>query len=326
MSNEEAEKGWLAGLGARLAGTDLTRIIGGEAVASIGRLIGARVDILAPGTREKARNMRDESEAVTMFTRKVAEAAAEKAVRDPELVDRAMTYLAGKTFREQNNREEVAKVAVEQLVSIPVTEEARQPDEEWMSRFEEQASKASSEQMRSLFGRVLAGEIRKPGTMSLATVHFMSLLDQRAAQTFMKLCPLMLDQGALVQMMVDAETTIQEATYLESLGFLTLPTFLSIGIGCENDGWYYFKLQRVAYRVRLGESINSDAGMLTQEGLQVLVYQFTKSGLELASIVEYDPYSKVFADALRSIGFVDVEVGEIEPTADGYLARNMRPI
>ena len=44
--------------------------------------------------------------------------------------------------------------------------------------------------MRLLFGRILAGEIRKPGTYSIKTVKTLGELDQSAATLFKKLCSL----------------------------------------------------------------------------------------------------------------------------------------
>src|SRR5208283_1459027 len=50
--------------------------------------------------------------------------------------------------------------------------------------FERYAEDASSETMRALWARVLAGEIRRPGQFSLRTLRFMSELDATTAKLF----------------------------------------------------------------------------------------------------------------------------------------------
>lgn len=56
--------------------------------------------------------------------------------------------------------------------------------EDWLNYFEEYAEKASSEKVKRLWGRILAGEIRRPKTFSLRTLRFLSELDMDTAQSF----------------------------------------------------------------------------------------------------------------------------------------------
>lgn len=53
-----------------------------------------------------------------------------------------------------------------------------------MNVFVRYAEDASSERMQKLWGRVLAGEIRGPGTFSLSTIRFLSELDTHIAKVF----------------------------------------------------------------------------------------------------------------------------------------------
>ena len=52
------------------------------------------------------------------------------------------------------------------------------------NRFEEYASKASTENVRDLWARVLSGEIRRPGSFSLATLRLLAVLDKQTATWF----------------------------------------------------------------------------------------------------------------------------------------------
>ena len=68
---------------------------------------------------------------------------------------------------------------VENITSIAATELAQEhevpdekPDEDWTTRFFSSAQDVSSEQMQNLWGRILAGEIKRPGSYSLKTLEF----------------------------------------------------------------------------------------------------------------------------------------------------------
>ena len=62
--------------------------------------------------------------------------------------------------------------------------------DDWLNAFENEASQMSSQQMQLLFGKILAGEIRKPTSYSIKAVKLMAQLDNRAASLFRLLCSL----------------------------------------------------------------------------------------------------------------------------------------
>ena len=68
--------------------------------------------------------------------------------------------------------------------------EEKTVNDDWLNSFEEEARQKSTEDMQFLFGRILAGEIRKPGTYSIRTVKILGQLDQNVAILFKRLCSL----------------------------------------------------------------------------------------------------------------------------------------
>ncbi len=68
--------------------------------------------------------------------------------------------------------------------SDSVTVEASDPD--WFHRWAGFAKECSDEEIRSLWAKVLAGEIIKPGRFSLRLLHAVSLLRKNEAQKFQK--------------------------------------------------------------------------------------------------------------------------------------------
>ena len=66
--------------------------------------------------------------------------------------------------------------------------EVGQIDDDWLNHFEKEASQRSSEDMQHLFGKILAGEIRRPSSFSIKALKIMGEIDQVAASLFKRLC------------------------------------------------------------------------------------------------------------------------------------------
>ena len=62
------------------------------------------------------------------------------------------------------------------------------PEDEWISEFENQSRHKSSPEMRERFARLLAGEIKSPGTFSLRTVKLLGEIDEKIANIFKIFC------------------------------------------------------------------------------------------------------------------------------------------
>ncbi|EKU96945.1 Protein of unknown function (DUF2806) [Leptolyngbya sp. PCC 7375] len=87
--------------------------------------------------------------------------------------------------KRQANIENVTSIAAAELIDDEsITTE--QPDEDWISRFFNSAQDISSEQMQNLWGLILAGEIRQPGTYSLRTLDLLRNLKTREAEVIAK--------------------------------------------------------------------------------------------------------------------------------------------
>lgn len=60
--------------------------------------------------------------------------------------------------------------------------------EDWLNEFENLARLKSSEEMKLVFGKILSGEIIKPGSFSIKTIKLISQLDNQAAKLFQLFC------------------------------------------------------------------------------------------------------------------------------------------
>ena len=69
----------------------------------------------------------------------------------------------------------------------------RRVEEDWLFRWRNSASQVSAAELQSLWGRVLAGEIKSPGTFSLRTLEFLGNLSREEASQIAKLAPFVID-------------------------------------------------------------------------------------------------------------------------------------
>lgn len=102
---------------------------------------------------------------------------------------RAYAYFAERQFREQTTREDVAAEAIRAIRDNPPdTDAEREVDEDWLHLFARAAETKTSAEVKTYFARVLAGEIRKPGTFSPETIDVLSKLTPNMALLFQTMC------------------------------------------------------------------------------------------------------------------------------------------
>ena len=150
-----------------------------------------------------------------MIERKDAEATAKSEVRialiqtvtqnvaenpnlDPEFVKHVLAQGLGWTFEEVVNFNKIVGDTTESLLNNPPEDDVNsdQPTEDiskdWLNEFRGIACKKSSEDAQNLFTKVLDGEIRKPGSISLRSLSTLADMDQNVAELFQRFCSLCL--------------------------------------------------------------------------------------------------------------------------------------
>ncbi|MGZ3424934.1 MAG: DUF2806 domain-containing protein, partial [Polyangiales bacterium] len=144
-----------------------------SAFKALGALIAGVFDVPTAYFEAWAQEIRDEKNARSVVVGAVARAAAASIEIDDEKAKRAASFLGARVLREQTNREAVAARAIAELTAKPVEDSPTRGQEEleidveidsdWLDMFARHAETKSSEEMRTYFRRVLAGEIRSPG-------------------------------------------------------------------------------------------------------------------------------------------------------------------
>lgn len=162
-------------------------------VSGLDRLGGNLLEMI--NTRLEGRN--NKARALNEAEARAIEAASEKLTElirqeDQMLKQVLEPHLKG-VARKIINKFAVAQEALEELDRLPPPSEedladaSSELDEDWLNHFEGYAEKMTSEGMRKLFGRILAGEIRKKSAFSYTTLRIASELNQHISQLFQSL-------------------------------------------------------------------------------------------------------------------------------------------
>ncbi|WP_437974291.1 DUF2806 domain-containing protein [Sorangium sp. So ce295] len=164
---------------------------------AFGQLCSAAIDVPIAYLEGAAAEKRAEAQARVKIISTGANQIAAQMKVDPEFARVAVKKYGQRIIREQVNLDQVAAVAARELKQLDAgdqktagSDEVPPIDDDWLNAFEKEACQKSTKEMRELFGRILAGEIRKPSSFSIRTVKLMGELDRRAASIFQRLASL----------------------------------------------------------------------------------------------------------------------------------------
>ena len=106
-------------------------------------------------------------------------------LHEAPLDKRVMARLAFQDSKRQSYIESISQKAALELreeTSVP----NERADTDWITRFFRIAEDITSEQMQALWRKVLAGEVKKPGTYALRKNDLLKNITQREAEIFVK--------------------------------------------------------------------------------------------------------------------------------------------
>ncbi len=166
---------------AELTDTGISARTRSRAVSALDRLGGAILDIPAAMLENTANRIRNKGRMAAAL-----QGAAMQRIEENEDLRSAIDAILTSGIDSLVNKKYVMERAVIHLSSSDQDEDvdADEVDADWLNNFSGYAEKASSEKVRDLWGRVLAGEIRRPGAFSLSTLRLLAELDKTLAAAF----------------------------------------------------------------------------------------------------------------------------------------------
>jgi hypothetical protein len=218
---------------------------------------------------------------------------------------RIKARIAYQEIKKQNNIEQIIRNAAEELRDEQKVEPEK-PDIDWTTRFFRIAEDITSDQMQILWGKVLAGEVKTPGSYSLRTLDLLKNITKKEAEMFVKVGQISFITGVKVFVPnYDNGKYLKEKFDLDFTDFLLLR---EIGLLVESD---------LAFHLTPGEEDTETTFIcgntcifikrLKETPKQTLpVIAFTEIGRQLLQLVEKKPaepdYIKKFATHFRNEG------------------------
>jgi len=158
---------------------------------AIGQLSMAAVDVPIAWLEGKSGEMRAASQARIQIIKTEGDKLSQNIDIPQAFIDRAAAKFAQKIIKEQINLDAISHSAAKELASASFGSDNisdKEISEDWLNEFENNAKQMSSEEMRFIFGKILANEAIDPGNFSIRTIRLISQLDNSAAKLFKQLC------------------------------------------------------------------------------------------------------------------------------------------
>lgn len=239
------------------------------------------------------------------------------ATLDRRLVSR-MTYQEAKR---QSNIERITQYAADDFDGSEEIKPER-PDSDWTTRFFRIAEDITTEQMQSLWGKVLAGEVKHPGSFSLRTLDILKNISQNEAEIFAKLARIAFYSGGKIFVPNPDRGLFLNDKF--GIGFLDLLLLREIGLLAPSDlEFSLLPVEEDSQAVFTCGStcilIDRPAGTPKQPVKAVLFTEIGKQLLQLIDRVPADPlYIEKFASSFQYPGVV-IRSGKIlEWQDDGF--------
>jgi len=185
--------------------------------------------------------------------------------------------------KRQENIERITSVTAAELAEeTTVPDEA--PDEDWISRFFSSAEDVTSQEMQELWGRILAGEIRRPGSFSLRTLQFVKNITKVEAELFEHVGRFALRKGSISLVSMNDKSWLERERQLYPINQFTLA---ELGIMYPTDlALKCFKEPNETEFVLVGGShlIHVKRGRISSV-IELPIWKFTDVGRELLELV-----------------------------------------
>jgi uncharacterized repeat protein (TIGR03899 family) len=229
--------------------------------------------------------------------------------------DRALDRAAFQEVKKQRNIEQISRNAAEELIEKEVVSDEK-VDEDWISRFFSIAENISSDEMQILWGKVLAGEVSKPGSYSLRTLDTLKNLTRAEAELFVKVAQFALFSNGMA-FIVNPDNNCKFLTDHFNVGFTDLLVLKELGLLLPSEN-LVFNLepsgeQQSQVAFLYGNTcilIARDSG-IPKQSLPIALY--STIGQELLPLVSVEPnirYIEKVASLLKREG-VTVKYGEV---------------
>lgn len=241
------------------------------------------------------------------------------------------TSVANADFSESIRKEvNVAKsiMVAEDILSSDQQEASDKPiEDDWLYSWRDYAGRVSSSELQDLWGRILAGEVKQPGSYSMRTLEFLKGLSKAEAELISKAARFVIGQRIYrnKEKFLEKEGLVfSHLLFLQDIGVLSGVEAVGLNTTYKSREADKFFLPLVASnRIMLLEhedqakTVKAEVYLLTQVGIEVL---------KLASFEVDEEYFESVAKDYVKKGFKVSIADWVQQTADGGQYFNAREI
>ena len=214
-----------------------------------------------------------------------------------EIAKRASNRLAYQEITKQQNIESVVDNAYKELENVNAV--SNEPvNSDWMIRFFNCVEDISNEDMQKIWGRILAGEVKRPSTYSYRTLEKLKNMTQQEAEHFQQVASLALQGGGRkfilnnTDLMNKYHVGFLHFLELEECGLMTAQA-LSLRFNVSNGQSDYIHNSNIIGIIK-GKSEEKQC-------LALQVYTFTESGRQLMTAIHPNINDQYILDCLALI-------------------------
>lgn len=202
-----------------------------------------------------------------------------------ELIERTKYRLFQQEVNRQRNLEDILEKA-DAALSVDGSEQQteQEVDGDWFKQFTNYAQDISNEDLRTLWARILANEVKRPDTYSLRTLDFLRLLSKKEAEVIRSMAQFVLydvnDDAYILNSRTTEEFKFNEIMILMELGLLDNSSGLAINVEKRGAPTINFFLH------------HQGTGLFVfteQEKLFVHIYKLTSMGKEIMALNDNVP-------------------------------------
>lgn len=211
-----------------------------------------------------------------------------------ELYGRTCSRMLYQEMRKQQNIENVVSKAKEELIE---ENQVSQDDvnEDWLLRFFNSVQDISNEDMQRLWGKVLAGEIKKPNTFSLRSLDVLSKMTKEEAQLFAELRPYIISYRGTVAILNDDNLNkkynilYSKILQLAECNLIDSSAIMSITLTIAKE----YPLN-IVYDMEFLKSNNED-----MKKISIPIYKLTQTGMDILGVVDEKYDKDYFHDVVK---------------------------
>ena len=190
-----------------------------------------------------------------------------------------------------------------QTEKIDASNEASELNEDWLNYLISHAEKASSANLRKLWGQILAREIRKPGSSSLSALRVLSEMDAELAGAF---------QEVMIRRI--ASDAILKPDAREGQALVKITTLLETGLLFDNALGLSLKMSGVPGSVEALIAKNFALQFHFTENVKeisVPIMRITHVGQQIANILPWDEVAALKEAAKTIVQNMDIKLVRI---------------